>query len=100
MSSDVNGAQLVDEHGEPVGTVRDVIYDPVSAAPAWMIVKLGLLRGAHYVPVAGSYRSVEDDVVVPYAASQIQAAPKAKNGHVISPELEDELERHYRTTAA
>ena len=99
MATQYSDAQLVDEHGESVGKVQDVIPDPRSGAPAWMVVKLGLLRGDHYVPVEGSYRSNGDALVVPYAADHIKSAPKAKSDHLISPELEGRLVEHYGLTA-
>ncbi len=57
------GHQVVDERGERVGQITDVLYDDpnadvigdpsISSQPTWVVVDPGLLRAAHYVPVAG-----------------------------------------------
>ncbi len=61
--SGYTGHQVFDDRGERIGQVTDVIYDPtndvigdplISPTPSWLVVDPGVLRAAHYVPVAGS----------------------------------------------
>lgn len=99
-TSDYNGARLVDEQGHPIGTVKDVIPDPLSGDSKWMVVRVGRLRGDHYVPVEGSYHSVDDAVVSPYSADDVKAAPKAKGDHVVTPDVEQMLMTHFHLTSA
>jgi sporulation protein YlmC with PRC-barrel domain len=101
------GHQVVDEHGEHIGHITDVIYDDPTAevigdplvppTPTWLVVDPGLLRAAHYVPVAGSYRSVNGDIVVPWDKEWIKSAPKARGDHLLSKLDIQDLELHYAT---
>ena len=78
------GAKMIDEHGRSIGSVRDVVYDGIAATPTWFVVKPGVLRAEHFVPAKGAYRTADGDVVVPYPADLVKAAPKASGGHVMS----------------
>lgn len=106
--------RVIDEHGDGVGTVTDVIYgrsidaqntgdDNGAGAdlgagdvPTWLIVDPGVMRASHYVPVAGSYRTDDDDLVVPWSKDWILSAPKAGKDHVITDDDRVGLEEHYR----
>lgn len=91
-----SGLEMLDETGQKVGTVSDVIYDdPTQIEPTWLVVKPGLLRGQHYVPAAGAYRTTDERLVSPYPAEQVLSAPKAGSEHVIGPELRQKLAEHY-----
>lgn len=92
------GATMVDEHGRKIGDIRDVVYERnahIGQKPKWFVVKTGLLSGEHYVPSAGSYRTEDDDVVVPYRPEQVKSAPKAKGGHLLTEHEEQALGRFY-----
>lgn len=91
-----SGMEMLDETGQKVGTVKDVIYDdPTQIEPTWLVVKPGMLRGQHYVPAAGAYRTTDERLISPYPAEQVHTAPKAGSEHVISPELRQRLAEHY-----
>lgn len=94
-----HGCAVVDAHGREVGMVADVLYDDADVGatqePTWLVVDPGILRAAHCVPVAGSFRSGDGAVVVPWERSWITSAPKAKGDHVITPGTRDELVEHY-----
>ncbi len=91
-----SGSMLVDENGAEVGQVKDVIYDSTETEPAWLVVKAGLLRGEHVVPADGAWQKDEGQVVVPFPAEVIKAAPKAGKHHVITKEQQAQLVEHYR----
>ena len=99
------GHDVLDTHGHHVGKITDVIYDdavsaPVEVAesptePAWIVVNPGVMRAAHYVPVAGSYRTDEGTVVVPWDKDWIKSATKASGDHVLNADQIEELVTHY-----
>lgn len=97
------GNQVLDEHGDGVGRVVDVIYtdpdstDDGSMTPNWLVVDPGPLRAAHYVPVSGSYVTASGAVVVPWDKRWIRSAPKATGDHVLSHDQVVDLEHHYAT---
>lgn len=96
------GHEVLDENNQRVGKVTDVIYDersPDPSSPTWMVVDPGLLRGSHYVPVDGSYRTVEGAIVVPWNKEWIKSATKADGAHILTDEQREELIAHYATSA-
>ena len=93
-----SGSTLVDENGTEVGEVKDVIYDSTETEPEWLVVKAGLLRGEHVVPAEGAWQKEEGQVVVPFHADVIKAAPKAGKNHIITKEQAAQLAEHYQLT--
>ncbi len=90
------GSSVVDRLGEPVGTVKDVVFEEADLTPSWLVVKPGMFRSQHYVPARNTYRTAGDDVVIPYDRETVRSAPKAPSkDHVISHENRQELLRHY-----
>lgn len=87
--------RVIDEHGQQIGRVSDVVFEGSSAKPAWMVLKLGPLRGCRYVPAHGSYATVTDKLVVPFDRRTIAASPKAKGSHVLSAKERSLLIQHY-----
>lgn len=93
----LTGHDVLDDQHEKVGTVSDVIYDH-EGKPRWAVVDLGKLRPEKWVPVAGLELTDGGDVVVPYDKDHIKSAAKASRDHVLEPQTERDLERHYRLT--
>jgi hypothetical protein len=93
------GHEVLDENSQHVGKVTDVIYDdPASeptVEPTWLVVDPGLLRAPHYVPVAGSYRTEDGAIVVPWNKEWIKTAVKASGDHILTAEEREELQQHY-----
>ena len=92
----------IDEHDHQIGTVVDVAYDDsssgagaVSESPTWLVVDPGMLRAAHWLPVAGTYRSASGSIVVPWDRDIIKHSPKATDDHRMTPALERQLTEHY-----
>lgn len=95
--TDFAGHPVIDEHGARLGAVTDVVYDVADRAPEYLVVDPGVFRKPHYVPVEGSYRSVDGDIVVPWAKSWFKLAPAASSSHVLSSSDRHVLEAHYAT---
>jgi len=99
-SDEFRGHKVINEKGEKIGTVTDVIYDPMTNQPAWVVVDTGLLHADHYMPLEGTYRSVEGSVVGPFDKWTVTHAAKAHKNHVMTRELEMELCQHYGLAAS
>ena len=91
-----HGHPVRDPNGNEVGTITDVVYEQGSLRPRWGVVSPGKLKAPHYVPLMPpSYLSENGAVIVPYDKRLIMQAPKARGQHVLTPNLEHELELHY-----
>ena len=94
-SEEFRGHKVINQKGEKIGTVTDVIYDPMTNRPQWVVVDTGLMHADHYMPIDGTYRSVEGNVVGPFDKWTVTHAAKAHKNHVMTRELEMELLEHY-----
>ena len=99
---DYVGHTVVDERAQEIGKVIDVAYDDsssgaggLSESPSWLVVDPGVFKAAHWVPVAGTYRSASGNIVVPWDRELIKHSPKATDDHRMTPALERELTEHY-----
>jgi uncharacterized protein YrrD len=88
------GHTALDEHGSKIGTVTDVIFD-TTGQPRWAVVDPGPLRRAHYAPMDGAYESEDGAVIFLVDSDMVKHAPPAGREHVITPQLEAELEAYY-----
>ena len=94
MSIQYRGSDVIDPDQRLIGTIDDVVYD-VDGQPIWAVVELGLMRSAHYLPVAAGYLTDDGEFVVPYDKRTVKAAPKVRRDHVLDREVEAELIAHY-----
>jgi uncharacterized protein YrrD len=94
-ATEFRGHRVINEQGEKIGVVTDVIYDPQTNEPTWVVVDAGLLHADHYMPLVGSYRSVEGNLVASFDKATVKHAAKAPKDHVMTRELERELCAHY-----
>lgn len=78
------GCTLVDEDGERIGDISDVIFGATSTTPEWLVVDPGMLRSERYVPASGSRRTARGDVVVPFRAHTVKSSPKADRRHILT----------------
>ena len=94
-----SGHDVLDDQNQYVGKVTDVIYDEsggeVAPQPTWLVVDPGVLRPSHYVPAAGTYRTAEGAIVVPWDKDWIKSATKATRDHILTDEQREELRTHY-----
>jgi hypothetical protein len=99
MSSTIQyrGSDVLDPEQRLIGTIDDVVYDD-QGHPMWAVVQLGLMKSAHYVPVASGYLAETGKFVVPYDKRTVKAAPKARRDHVLDRSVETQLIRHYELT--
>jgi len=98
MSNDhvsYTGHGVLDELGNPLGSVTDVVYDSHGSDPEYLVVDPGIFRAAHYVPVAGVYLTNDDRIVVPWDKHWVKSAPKAARDHVLTAIDRRTLEAHY-----
>lgn len=91
------GHAVLDEHGIPIGSVTDVVYDRHGFAPEYLVVDPGIFRAAHYVPVEGCYLTNDDRLVVPWDRHWVKSGPKATGDHVLTSIDRRSLEVHYAT---
>lgn len=91
---------VIDEDGATIGSVSDVIYDDESLEPTWIVVNPGVLRAERYVPVEGSYTTDDGSLMVPFAEDRVKSAPKATGDHVVTHDVEENLDDHYGTTSS
>ena len=94
MSIQYRGSDVIDPEQRLIGTIDDVVYAD-DGEPIWAVVELGLLRAAHYVPIAAGYLSDNGQFVVPYDKRTVKAAPKVRRDHVLDRSVEADLIRHY-----
>jgi hypothetical protein len=98
MTTHYRGHDVVDPDHRLIGTISDVLYD-TTGEPEWAVVDLGLLRSAHYLPVASGYMSENGEFVVPFEKRQVKSAPRANRSHFLDTSTEEELIRHYELTS-
>ena len=93
------GHEVYDPEGHKVGKVTDVIFDDVTLTPRWVIVDVGRFGGPHYVPIEGSHRTEDGDVVIPFDKQTVKHAPRPNRSHVVTRDVEDQVLQHYSTAA-
>ena len=89
------GHEVLDEHGLHLGVVTEVVYDTDGETPEFLVVDPGLMRPAHYVPVAGSYHTTTGQVLVPWDKHWVKIATKVHGDHVLTEHDRQQLARHY-----
>jgi sporulation protein YlmC with PRC-barrel domain len=99
MSTELKDRMVINERGERLGKVTDVLFDN-HGDPRWAVVNAGMLAAARYVPLTRAFTTPDGRVVVPYDKAMIKHAPKAGAEHVLSRELEQRLEEHYEVAEA
>lgn len=88
--------RVIDDKGNALGRVSDVIFEGTDPKPTWMVVKPGLFRAARYVPVRGSYATVTNKLVVPFSQRAISSSPRASGSHVLTSRERALLSQHYK----
>ena len=76
------GCTAVDDHGERIGNITDVIYD-LDGEPRFAVVKPGMLRRERIAPLEGAYHTDEEHVVLPLPKDVVLSGPVAPRDHVI-----------------
>ncbi len=92
----LNGVAVIDRRGQKVGKVVDVFHDLISGDPEWIAVKTGMLKSHHpFVPMQGTYRADNGDLVVPFDKDTIVHAPYRDTGVAPTRREAEDLARHY-----
>ena len=92
---DWRGRELIDAHGEKVGTVAEIYEDGQSGKPEWALVKGGLFGSKkHFVPLAGASPDGES-VRVTVTKDQVSGAPAVEADQELSQSQERELFENY-----
>jgi len=94
MTIHYRGSDVIDPTQRLIGKIDDVVYDD-DGQPVWAVVELGLMRSAHYLPLAAGYLADDGKFVVPYDKHMVKTAPKARRDHVLDRHVEVELIEHY-----
>jgi hypothetical protein len=93
------GHKLDDLGGTSVGRIEEILVEPESNEPSWLLVKVGRIGGRRTaVPFEMAAAGV-GHVWVPFPRETIRSAPAVGRGTGLEPELEDELRRHYAVPA-
>ena len=92
---DIQGATVLDQTGDKVGTADDIYLDSDTGQPEWVLVNTGFFGSkSTFIPLreAGIEGS---DITVPYDKDHIKAAPNIDPEGSLSQEEEQSLYRHY-----
>lgn len=89
------GRTAIDEHGDQLGEIADVVFDLQQGRPEYLVVNPGVFRKAHYVPAEGAYETVDGDIVVPWDRHWFKLAPAAHRSHALTSAERHDLEAHY-----
>jgi sporulation protein YlmC with PRC-barrel domain len=93
----LSGHKVIDNQGQKVGKVADVLFDEGTSQPQWALVEVGrLMRHQTAVPLQEAYRDDEGDLVVAYPADEVKQAPRLNAGTVLTHLEERHLREHYR----
>jgi hypothetical protein len=91
----VPGQPLVDNEGNGIGKITDVISDPATLRSEWVVVRTGRFGGEHLVPANALRASADGSLTAPFTADQVKAAPRAKDHAAPSRPERESLYGHY-----
>jgi len=86
---------VVDRVGHKIGVVSDVVSDAATLEPVWLVVDVGRMKSSHYLPAGVVHPTSDGHLVVPFDKEMVKTAAKPNKDHVLSPEDDTELRRHY-----
>lgn len=92
---DYVGRTVVDERGDKIGDVAEVLEDRETGMPEWVSLKSGLFGTKHRLVPVQDAAMRGDQVCVPYSKDHVQAAPEPSGDLRVSAEEEERLYRHY-----
>ena len=89
------GFRVDDVYGARVGVVEDVYVDSETAAPCWLLTKMGRFSEVYaLVPVQDAVAGT-GHVWVPYEKDLIRRAPQVTGGEPVTQQTEATLCAHY-----
>lgn len=93
-STDLLGRVLVDRDGDPIGKVTDIVSDPRTLEPEWLVVKVGRLSGEHLVPVK-SVTSSDGALTGDFGKEEVRTTPRVRQHTLPTQDERTALWRHY-----
>lgn len=91
----LTGHKVIDGHGTSIGKATDVVFDPASGEPRWLIVDPGLMRKEHTVPLHAVRICDDGRIQVPYEKRTVTSSPPIGRDHVLTSEQDEEISRYY-----
>ena len=89
------GRALVDDHGEPIGSIEAIYLDNDTSQPEWALLEASATGPARtFVPLVSADEE-GDTIRVPFAKSLVEGAPSMPANRELSEDQEAELYRHY-----
>jgi sporulation protein YlmC with PRC-barrel domain len=92
--ADLRGREVLDRTGEPIGRVAQTYLDSATGRTDWALVVTVANGWARLVPLTSASRD-GDRLRIPYARSDVSAAPRCGQGEAMTPGAEAALFRHY-----
>jgi uncharacterized protein (TIGR02271 family) len=93
-----HGRELVDRHGDKVGTVEEIYVDQLTDEPEWAAVRTDLFgQKLSFVPIREAEPS-GGQVRVPFVKDEVEHAPRIDPGGELSQQEEATLYAHYGMT--
>jgi uncharacterized protein (TIGR02271 family) len=93
-----HGRDLVDRHGDKVGTVEELYVDELTDEPEWAAVRTDLFgQKLSFVPIQDAEPS-GGQVRVPFEKDQVKDAPRIEPEEELTPQEEATLYAHYGMT--
>jgi len=87
-------AVLIDESGDEIGKVTDIIPNPRDLEPEYIVVRTGRLPTEHLVPIAAVERK-EDEYVAPFDAEVLKTTPAVPEHMAPSKSEREAIYEHY-----
>jgi stress response protein YsnF len=97
-SKQLIGTQMVGRDGEGIGAVERVFTKDSTGEPAWVTVRMGVMRREHVLPLDGAQMDA-DSIRVPYTQEMVKNSPKLEFDDHLGAEDISALSRYYGTTA-
>jgi hypothetical protein len=94
---DLVGAQMVGRDGEGIGSVERVLSSESTGRPAWVTVRMGVMRREHVIPLEGS-QSDAHSIHVPYTQDMVKNSPKLDFDDRLTTEDVRVLAQYYGTS--
>ncbi len=95
MNPTFTGHDVIDQRGDKVGTVSDVIFEDGSNEPKWLVVDPGVLRKERLVPIEGSYETGDGKIMVPFDKKWIKDAPAVDSSHYPDQDVRQHAAQHF-----
>jgi uncharacterized protein (TIGR02271 family) len=94
-ATQIQGADIVDESGDKIGSVSDIYLDDETNQPEFALVTSGLFGTKHHFVPLRDAELTGDQLRVPYGKDQVKNAPSIDADGQLSQEEEQDLYSYY-----